>query len=374
MATPRKSPITRQPGKALWVIYALLSTTFRLPLWLIYYTFKANRQHPRWTYVQAIKSYFIRNLVYHISVTESPTRLSLKPGPEKEQFVVIQPAKEELYKGLANSQVIHPEPVGGTWFPSPFRAQSDEFKNIDVILHFHGGAFVVGDGRINYSGFQAGLLTKNLNAKVLSLQYRLASDASGQFPAALQDTISAYLYLLGLGIPTSNIILSGDSAGANLALALLRYITDNENALPWPAAAWLWCPWVDLATSLELDKLKHIPNAVTDNIPMELLLWGARAYIPESMDPSNPYLSPMNHPFKCKTPLWISVGTLEALHDDGMRLAENMKGVEGNSVRLWEEEAAAHDIFLLGGLTGFEVEADNLALRAVGFLKENRLK
>lgn len=352
----------------------MLSTTLRLPLWLIYYTFKANRQHPRWTYTQAIKSYFIKHLVYHISVTESPGHLSLKPGVEKERFVVIQPPKEELYRGIANSQVIRPQPVGGTWFPSPFQAPSDGFEDIDVILHFHGGAFVVGDGRTDYSGFQAGLLTKNLNAKVLSLQYRLASDSSCQFPAALQDAVSAYAYLLGLGIPASNIVLCGDSAGANLALALLRYIADNESALPWPATAWLWCPWVDLATSLELDKLKRIPNAVTDNIPMELLLWGARAYIPESMDPLNAYLSPMNHPFACKTPLWISVGSLEALHDDGVRLAENMKDVEGNRVELWEEEAAAHDIFLLGGLTGFEEKADKLALRAVSFLKENRIE
>lgn len=287
---------------------------------------------------------------------------------------MIQPAKEELYKGVANSPVIHPEPVGGTWFPSLLEAQTDGFANIDVVLHLHGGAFVLGDGRIDYSGFQASLLTKNLNAKVLSLQYRLASDSCGKFPAALQDTISAYLYLLGLGVPARNIILSGDSAGANLALALLRYIADNENALPWPATAWIWCPWVDLATSLELDKLKSIPNVVTDNIPMELLTWGARAYIPESMDPSNPYLSPINHPFACNTPMWISVGTLEALYDDGVKLATNMKGVEGNRVELWQEEATAHDIFLMGKLTGFEEQADKLAMRAVDFLKENRLK
>jgi acetyl esterase/lipase len=374
MANPGKSLITRQPGKALWVLFALVSTSLRLPLWLVYYIFKANRQHPRWTYGQAFKSYFLRNFVYHVSVTESPDRLSLKPGAEKERFVVIQPAKEELYKGAASSQVISPEPVGGTWYPTPFEAQTDGFANIDVVLHLHGGAFVVGNGRTESSGYQAGLVTKNLNSKVFCLQYRLACDSHTQFPAALQDTISAYIYLLGLGIPASNIVLSGDSAGANLALALLRYIADKEGTLPWPATAWLWGPWVDLATSLELNKLKLIPNAVTDNIPMEFLLWGARAYIPESMDPSNPYLSPMNHPFACKTPVWIQVGDLEALRDDGVRLATNMKSVEGNIVVLWEEEATAHDIFLLGKVTGFEEAADKVTLRAVAFLKENKLK
>jgi acetyl esterase/lipase len=374
MATTRKSLITRQPGKAIWVLFAIVSTTLRLPLWMIYYIFKSNRQHPQWTLGQAIKSYFLRNYVYHVTVTETPDYLSLKPGAEKERFVVIQPTKENLYKGVANSQVVRPVPVGGTWYPTPFEAEADGFANIDVVLNLHGGAFVRGDGRTEASGYQAGLMTKNLNAKVFSLQYRLACDSSTQFPAALQDTISAYLYLLGLGIPASNIILCGDSAGANLALAFLRYISDNEEALPWPAAAWLWGPWVDLATSLELDKLKRIPNAVTDNIPMEFLLWGARAYIPETMDPPNGYVSPMDHPFACKTPMWIQVGNLEALRDDGVRLATNMKGVEGNVVELWEEEAVAHDIFLLGKVTGFEEAAERLVLRAISFMKEHRLK
>ncbi len=374
MATSTKSFITRQPGKTLWVFFAIVSTTLRLPVWLIYYIFKANRQHPGWTYGQAIKTYFLRNFVYHISVTETPEYLSLKPGVEKDRFIVIQPAKEELYEGVANSQVIRPQPVGGTWYPNPFEAEADVFANIDVVLNLHGGAFVRGDGRTEASGFQASLITKNLNAKVFCLQYRLACDSRTQFPAALQDTISAYLYLLGLGIPAGNIILSGDSAGANLALAFLRYIADNNDALPWPATVWLWGPWVDLETSLELNKLKSIPNAVTDNIPMEFLPWGARAYIPESMDPSNGYVSPMNHPFACKTPMWIQVGKLEALYDDGVRLATNMKGIEGNVVELWEEEAVAHDIFLLGKVTGFEEVADKMVVRATAFLKENRLR
>ena len=131
---------------------------------------------------------------------------------------------------------------------------------------------------------------------------------------------------------------------------------------------------MDLAGSLDLEKLKRIPNAVTDNIPMEFLPWGARAYIPESMDPSDGYVSPMNHPFRCKTPMWIQVGNLEALHDDGVQLATNMKGVEGNVVELWEEEAVPHDIFLLGKVTGFEEAADALVLRAISFMKGHRLK
>jgi acetyl esterase/lipase len=134
------------------------------------------------------------------------------------------------FKGHWRNDMPIDEPVGGNWFPTPLKAQAGGFANIDVVLHLHSSAFVLGDDRIDYSRFQAGLLTKNLNVGVFSLQYRFATNSSSQFPAALQDVISAYLYLLGLEIPTSNIILLRDSAGANPALALLRYIADNENS------------------------------------------------------------------------------------------------------------------------------------------------
>lgn len=87
-----------------------------------------------------------------------------------------------------------------------------------------------------------------------------------------------------------------------------------------------------------------------------------------------PYLSPICHPFACKTPIWITVGTLKALHDDGITLATGKKGVEGNKVELWGKEGATHDIFLMDKLGGFEKAAEKLTLRAVDFLKENRLK
>jgi hypothetical protein len=81
---------------------------------------------------------------------------------------------------------------------------------------------------------------------------------------------------------------------------------------------------------------------------------GAREPTSRVDDPSNPYLSPMYHPFACKTPIWITVGTLEALYDDGIVLATGKKGMEGNKVELWGEEGATRDIFLMDRLAGFE--------------------
>ncbi|KAJ5725955.1 uncharacterized protein N7483_007312 [Penicillium malachiteum] len=84
---------------------------------------------------------------------------------------------------------------------------------------------------------------------VLSLQYRLAGQRNCRFPAQLQDAISAYPYMLHtLRIPSSQIILSGDSSGGNLVLALLRYITQFKNykLLPAPKRIWIWSPWCDV--------------------------------------------------------------------------------------------------------------------------------
>lgn len=74
-------------------------------------------------------------------------------------------------------------------------------------------------------------------------QYRLSSHANCQFPAALQDAMTSYCYLTQeLGVSGSKIILSGDSAGGNLVLALLRYLADSGERfkLQVPSAAWLW--------------------------------------------------------------------------------------------------------------------------------------
>lgn len=65
-------------------------------------------------------------------------------------------------------------------------------------------------------------------------QYRLASDSSTRFPAAMQDGLTAYMYLLGQGVSPRDIVLSGDSAGANLVVALVRYLTEEKGFLPLP--------------------------------------------------------------------------------------------------------------------------------------------
>lgn len=110
------------------------------------------------------------------------------------------------------------------------------------------GAYVIGDGRQDNCGFAAKALLQQTSAThVLCPQYRLAANPGGRFPSQLQDAITSLLYLIEeIKVPAGQITISGDSAGGNLCLALLRYIADNPKAaIPSPGCAFLWSPWVD---------------------------------------------------------------------------------------------------------------------------------
>ena len=211
-------------------------------------------------------------------------------------------------------------------------------------------------------------LVEELSTPVLLVNYRLASDTNGCFPAALQDAITAFKYLLDLGISPNRIVLSGDSSGANLVLALLRYISENEQEclLPYPLGATLWSPWVDMTRSTA-DYEGH-RNYQSDYLPASLAAWGSRAYVPPGHPPSGPYFSPVKHPFATKAKLFIELGTAELLADEIEDLANIMGAVAGNDAMLWRVQNAMHDTFAAGGDLGFEAEAREAVRRAGKFL------
>ncbi|CAF9918483.1 hypothetical protein IMSHALPRED_004318 [Imshaugia aleurites] len=83
----------------------------------------------------------------------------------------------------------------GTWFPTVHQPGSDDEQNI--ILYFHDDSFVIGYDRSAVCGFAASTLAKDFYAKISSFSSRLSSSHGCQFPAALQDAVTAYAYLLG---------------------------------------------------------------------------------------------------------------------------------------------------------------------------------
>lgn len=115
----------------------------------------------------------------------------LAPGAEKERFVTFPPARKELYTGCVTlDPEVQPVDVGGTWYP---RVPSAQDKPEYVVMHFHGGAFVIGDGREQDAGYAAkNFLEQTDITHVFAPQYRLASAPNCNFPAQLQDAITSY--------------------------------------------------------------------------------------------------------------------------------------------------------------------------------------
>ncbi|KAG9102553.1 hypothetical protein FRC06_001787 [Ceratobasidium sp. 370] len=126
-----------------------------------------------------------------------------------------------------------------------------------IVMHFHGGAYVMGTANPEdlTANISRGLLEKGdgVISRTLSVDYRLCSSApypkSAPFPSALIDALAGYVYLVQkLGFKPQNIIVAGDSAGGNLALALIRYLRDSPDlGLGMPGGLLLFSPWCDPA-------------------------------------------------------------------------------------------------------------------------------
>jgi len=367
-----KSALTTYPGKFLWTLWALTLNAVRLPFWLIYLIPSSLRQNKNWTYRQAVGVRILKAFLGYMSVIEIKIPTPLKPGREGDAFVVIQPGKSSKYVGVvASDSQTKPETIGGTWYPKR-PSSASEIGN--VVLHFHGGAYVIGDGRKADAGFAAKTLIGNTSAThVFAPQYRLASNGA-RFPAQLQDGITSILYLHEtLNIPASRILISGDSAGANLCLSLLRYIADNQEAkLPQPVCAWLWSPWVNPGDTLTPGNFSQSPHEPTDYLNESFGQWGARSITPNAASGvtlKHPNIDIQNNAFETPTPLFFSAGECEMLFHDIVKTCDAFKSISGNKVALEIEKGAVHDIILIGKVVGMEKEAAFGVKRAENFWK-----
>jgi hypothetical protein len=84
----------------------------------------------------------VKAFLAHSSAVQVKTALSLDPGKEKDRFVVMEPASADMYKGPAYDAEIKAVTIGGTWTPKPFVPSTDKADQVDIVLHFHGGAYV----------------------------------------------------------------------------------------------------------------------------------------------------------------------------------------------------------------------------------------
>jgi acetyl esterase/lipase len=191
------------------------------------------------------------------------------------------------------------------------------------VLYLHGGAYTFGSPS-HYRDF-IWRIAAAAASTVLCIDYRLAPEHP--FPAALEDAVRAYGWLLRQGAEPSRIAVMGDSAGGGLVFALLLKLRDDGLAMPGAAVA--MSPWTDLTMSG--NSFRRNANA-DPMLSAQQARHFARCYL-AGADPSHPYASPVFGDPHGLPPSLIQVGSDEILLDDATRMAERLRAA-GCSVEL----------------------------------------
>jgi acetyl esterase/lipase len=175
-----------------------------------------------------------------------------------------------------------------------------------VILYVHGGGYVSGscnDHRGIVSKFARNTCITNL-----VYEYRLAPE--NPFPAALDDSLKVYQWLLASGFKPENILIAGESAGGGLCLAILLALKERNIALP--AAAVSISPWTDLTCSGDSYRTKNKVSLA----PLNSWTVFSKYYIGDKKA-TNPLISPLFGNMKGLPPILINSGADDELYDDG---------------------------------------------------------
>ncbi|MEM6484147.1 MAG: alpha/beta hydrolase [Pseudomonadota bacterium] len=253
-----------------------------------------------------------------------------------EQVNVEVPSIEEMRSGFEEMMVQLCPPTSANVKPLSIDGLSADLitaeNSLDTraVLYLHGGGYIIGSKKTH--GELCGRIAESTKAQVLVIDYRLAPE--NPFPAAVDDAVKAYEYLLNKGVSPSQNMIAGDSAGGGLTMATMLSLKARDIALP--GCACLFSPWVDLTCSGETQE----PGVADDPmLTKEKLLEMASAYAPG--DANNPIASPLFADLTGLPPLLIFCGTREVLLSDSTMLAEKARA-SGVTTDLHVEEGLVH--------------------------------
>ena len=212
--------------------------------------------------------------------------------------------------------------VSAEWISTPGVAEDR------VVMYLHGGGYMIGSMRTHRSPLS--YLSRVSDARVLGLNYRWAPEHP--FPAAVEDSVAAYRWLLAEGVSPRRIAIGGDSCGGGLTIATLvalKYFGD-----PLPAAGISHSGWTDLAHTGDTFETKAEEDPLIDK---EMLEGMAAAYLGDRSR-TTPLASPYYADLQGLPPLLVQVGTAEVLLDDSLRLADRAKeaGVDV-TLEVWDD-------------------------------------
>ena len=261
-----------------------------------------------------------------------------RPAPGGDLSIEEQRAAmeaESTRQQLAQDVRCEPVDAGGVpaeWVTTP---ESVEER---VIHYLHGGGYVVGS--ISTNREIASRLARAAKARVLTIGYQLAPE--NPFPAAVEDSMTGYRWLLSRGVDPNRVVIAGDSAGGGLTVATLVALRNAGE--PLPATAVAISPWADLECT---GKSMSTRAEADPMVKRDDLLMVAGHYLGDT-DPRTPLASPIHADLTGLPPLLIQVGTAEVLFDDATRLAEKAEsaGVEvvlepwEDMIHMWHSYAA----------------------------------
>ncbi|GAA3513519.1 alpha/beta hydrolase fold domain-containing protein [Aeromicrobium panaciterrae] len=201
-----------------------------------------------------------------------------------------------------------------------------------VLLMAHHGAFIAGTpASLRVIGHQ---LSNLADVSVLSLDYRLAPEH--QFPAAIDDLVRAYTWLVNQGISHDQIAVGGASAGGGVAAGALLAIRDA--GLPPPAASILLCPFADLTLSSDAATADDSPEPIDSR---DIVQRAVALYLGTG-DPLHPWASPARADLSGLPPLHVEAASADRLVDDAQLLVERATAC-GVDASLHVSEGAIHN-------------------------------
>src|SRR3984957_14490587 len=206
----------------------------------------------------------------------------------------------------------------------------------NVVLHFHGGGYLIGSakGSLEY----ASRLAAAVDGTCSTVDYRLAPEHP--YPAAIDDAVASYRALLSRGIPASSILVSGESAGGGLAVALVLALRNAGD--PLPAAIFAAAPFSDLTLSGPSVRAFNGDDPAANR---DLLTFRGASYF-QGHEPTDPLVSPLFGDLAGLPPLFVTASQGEVLLNDTTRLAERAEkaGVDV-TLRVVEDSVHVYPIF-----------------------------
>jgi monoterpene epsilon-lactone hydrolase len=253
----------------------------------------------------------------------------------------------------SNLQTVDEKGVRGEWIEAKEPAPVE-----GVIFYLHGGGYISCSARTHRP--ITATLARLARVRVFALDYRLAPEA--RFPAALDDTLDAYHWLVNeQNISPERIALAGDSAGGGLVLSLLMRL--REENLPLPACAACFSPWTDLAGTGKSIQTNATRDAM---FYPENIAEFASAYL-GAESAKNPLASPVYGDFSDLPPVLFHVGSTEILLDDARRIHQKIQAADGaGELKVYE------DIFHCWQMgAGLVPEANDSLNEAAAFIRRH---